>query len=169
MVKTEIWDVFLKILNDTASTVLRGLVIFRKFFFLLKTTQNGSIREKKWSKSKFEIFDLPMGPWVPHFVIFRRFSKMKTWSVLSTLAGWICLILHILVVLIVLDHLKTRNYLTWGQNGAKWGQLCRKNVKILILDYFFEFECWNMLDNADYDSSNGSFSFNNHELRSLRA
>ena len=28
-------------------------------------TQNGSIREKKWSKSKFENFALPMGPWVP--------------------------------------------------------------------------------------------------------
>ena len=110
-----------------------------------------------------------MGPWVPDLVIFRRFSKMKTWSVLSTLAGWICLILHILVVLIVLDHLKTRNYLTWGQNGAKWGQLCRKNVKILILAYFFEFECLDMLHNADYDSTNGSFSFDNHKLPGLRA
>ena len=44
-----------------------------------------------------------------------------------------------------------------------------KNVKILILDYFFEFECLNMLDNADNDSTNGSFPFGNHELRGLRA
>ena len=28
-------------------------------------TQNASIREKKWSKSKFENFALPLGPWVP--------------------------------------------------------------------------------------------------------
>ena len=132
-------------------------------------TQNGSIREKKWSKSKFENFALPMGPWVPDLVIFCRFSKMKILSIFSILAGWICLILHIQVVLMVLDHLTTRNHLTWGQNGAKWGQLCRKNVKILILDYFFKFECLNMLDNADYDSTNGSFSFDNHKLPGLRA
>ena len=66
---------------------------------------------------------------------------MKNLLIFSTLAGWICVILHILVVLIVLDHLTTRKYLTWGQNGPKWGQLCEKNMKILILDYFFEFEC----------------------------
>ena len=51
---------------------------FSKKFFLLKMTQNGSIREKKWSKWKFENFALPLGPWVPDLVIFRRFSKMKT-------------------------------------------------------------------------------------------
>ena len=45
----------------------------------------------------------------------------------------------------------------------------RKNVKILILDYIFKFECLNMLDDADYDSTNGSFLFGNHELPSLRA
>ena len=127
-------------------------------------TQNGSIREKKWSKSKFENFALPMGPWVPDLVIFCRFSKMKILSIFSILAGWICLILHILVVLIVLDHLTTRNYLTWGQNYAKWGQFWRKKLKILILDYFFEFECLNKLDNADYDSINGSTPPDNHQL-----
>ena len=107
--------------------------------------------------------------WAPDLVIFRRFLKIKSLSIFSTLAGWICLILHIQVVLMVLDHLTTRNHMTWGQNGAKWGQLCRKNVKILILDYFFKFECLNMLDNADYDSTNGSFSFDHHKLPGLRA
>ena len=101
-------------------------------------TQNGSIREKKWSKSKFENFALPMGPWVPDLVIFCRFSKMKILSIFSILAGWICLILHILVVLIVLDHLTTRNYLSWGHTCAKLGQFYRKKGKILISGYFFE-------------------------------
>ena len=31
-----------------------------------------------------------------------------------------------------------------------------KKVKMLILDYFFEFDCLNMLDIADFDSTNGS-------------
>ena len=35
-------------------------------------TQNGSIREKKWSKSKFENFALPIGPWVPGSPIFKN-------------------------------------------------------------------------------------------------
>ena len=52
------------------------------------------------------------------------------------------------------------------QNEANYP---KKNMKILILDYFFEFECLNMLDDADYDSTNGSFPFGNHELPSLRA
>ena len=52
------------------------------------------------------------------------------------------------------------------QNEANYAE---KNVKILILDYFFEFECMNLLDNADHDSSNGSFPFGNHELVDLRA
>ena len=177
MVKIEIWDLFLKIWVLTALilTVVRGFQTqsfstnFSKKYFLLKTAQNVSIREKKWSKSKFENFALPMGPWVPDLVIFCRFSKMKILSIFSILAGWICLILHIQVVLMVLDHLTTRNHLTWGQNGAKWGQLCRKNVKILILDYFFEFECLNMLDIVGSDSSDCSFPYDNHELPGLRA
>ena len=32
----------------------------------------------------------------------------------------------------------------------------QKKLKILIFDYFFEFECLNMLDTADFDSTNGS-------------
>ena len=76
---------------------------------------NGSIREKKWSKSKFENFALPMGPWVPDLVIFCRFSKMKILSIFSTLADWICLILHIMIVLIILDYLTSSNYLFCGQ------------------------------------------------------
>ena len=52
------------------------------------------------------------------------------------------------------------------QNEANFAE---KKVKILISDTFFEFECLNMLDNADYDSTNGSFPFGNHELPGLRA
>ena len=61
-----------------ASRLCHFSAIFLKKKFLLKMTQNGSIREKKWSKTKFEYFALPLGPWVPDLVIFRRFSKMKT-------------------------------------------------------------------------------------------
>ena len=39
------------------------------------------------------------------------------------------------------------------QNEANFAE---KKVKILILHYFFEFECLNMHDIADYDSTNGS-------------
>ena len=42
--------------------------------------------------------------------------------------------------------------------------LKKKKLKILILDYFFEFECLNKLDNADYDSINGSTPPDNHQL-----
>ena len=119
-------------------------------------TQNGSIREKKWSKSKFENFALPMGPWVPDLVIFCRFSKMKTWSIFSTLADWICLILHILVVLIVLDHLTTTKYLSGWHKYAKCGQLCVKRLKNSIFDQFLDFKCLNMMEIADYDSTNCS-------------
>ena len=37
-----------------------------------------------------------------------------------------------------------------------------KKVKMLILDYFSEFECLNMLYIADYDSTNGSGLLHNH-------
>ena len=43
------------------------------------------------------------------------------------------------------------------------------NFENKVLVDFFEFECLNMLDNADYDSNNGSFPLGNHELRSFRA
>ena len=119
-------------------------------------TQNGSIREKKWSKSKFEISDLPMGPWVPDLVIFRRFSKMKTLSIFSTLADWICLILHIMIVLIAINHLTSINYLAGWHNIGKCGQLCVKKFKISIFDQFFDFECLNMIEIAHYDSANCS-------------
>ena len=107
---------------------------------MLKTAQNGSIREKKWSKSKFENFTLPMGPWVPDLVIFCRFSKMKTWSIFSTLADWICLILHIMIVLIAINHLTSINYLAGWHNDAKCGQLCVKIFKISIFHHFFDFD-----------------------------
>ena len=70
------------LLNDTAGLVAADCrplsTHFSKNFFLLKMTQNGAIREKKWSKTKFENFALPLVPWVPDLVIFRRFWKMKT-------------------------------------------------------------------------------------------
>ena len=44
------------------------------------------------------------------------------------------------------------------QNEANFAE---KKVKILILDYFFEFECFNMLDIADYDSTNCSAPLDN--------
>ena len=132
-------------------------------------TQNGSIREKKWSKSKFENFALPMGPWVPDLVIFRRFSKTKTWSIFSTLADWICLILHIMIVLIAINHLTSINYLAGWHNIGKCGQLCVKKFKISIFDQFFGFECLNMMDIADYDRANGSGLFGNHKLPALVA
>ena len=47
------------------------------------------------------------------------------------------------------------------QNEANFAE---KKVKILILDYFFEFECLNMLDITDYDSTNGSELLHNHSL-----
>ena len=47
------------------------------------------------------------------------------------------------------------------QNEANYAE---KNVKILILDYFFEFECLNMRDNADHDCMNGSGLLSNHYL-----
>ena len=109
---------------------------FSKNIFLLKMTQNGSIREKKWSKSKFENFALPMGPWVPDLVIFCRFSKMKTLSIFSTLADWICLILHIMIVLIAINYLTSINYLATWHNDAKCGQLCVKRLKISIFVHF---------------------------------
>ena len=37
-----------------------------------------------------------------------------------------------------------------------------KEVKILILDCFLQFECLNMRDIADYDRSNGSGLFYSH-------
>ena len=126
MVRIEIWDLFLKFLTFTALAAVKSFSrlsrfsrIFSKKLFLLKMTQNRSIREKKWSKSKFEIFDLPMGPWVPDLVIFRRFSKMKTLSIFSTLADCICLILHIMIVLIAINHLTSIYYLAGRHNDAK--------------------------------------------------
>ena len=71
----------------------------------------------------------------------RRFLKIKSLSIFSTLAGWICFILHIQVVLMVLDHLTTRNYLTWGHNCAKLGQFYRKKGENLDFRLFFGFEC----------------------------
>ena len=47
------------------------------------------------------------------------------------------------------------------QNEANFAE---KKVKILILHYFFEFECLNMHDIADYDSTNDSGLLRIHEL-----
>ena len=77
--------------------------------------------------------------------------------------------MQIMIVLMVFNHLITTTYLSGWRKYAKLGQFYRKKGKILILDDFFEFECLNMLDNADYDSTNGSFSFDYHKLPGLRA
>ena len=136
------------------------LVIFRPFFrnnfFLLKMTQNGSIREKKWLEPKFENFAFPLGTRVPDLVVFRRFLKMKSLSIFWTLAVWICLILHIMIVLIVLNHLTTTNYLAGWHNYAKWDWICEKKFKISIFDQFFDVCGLNMLDIADSSSPTGS-------------
>ena len=52
------------------------------------------------------------------------------------------------------------------QNEANYA---KKKMKIWILDYFFEFECLNMLDIVGSDSSDCSFPYDNHELPGLRA
>ena len=46
------------------------------------------------------------------------------------------------------------------QNEANFAE---KKRKILILDDFFEIKCLNMLDNADYDSTNGFICILNDE------
>ena len=51
------------------------------------------------------------------------------------------------------------------QNEANYAEEMWKSW----FEYFFKFECLNMLDNADYDSTNGSFSFDYHKLPGLRA
>ena len=81
---------------------------------------------------------------------------MMTLSIFSTLAGWIWLILHIMIVLIVLDHLTTTNYLSGWDKYGKCGQLCVKIFKISIFYQFSDFDGCNMLVIADYDSTNGS-------------
>ena len=88
---------------------------------------NGSIRENKW------------------FLAIIFFPTQWVTRLPDLVTGWICFILHILIVLIVLPHLTTSNYLTWGQNYAKRGQLCRKKGENLDFRLFFEFECLNML------------------------
>ena len=129
-----------------ASRLSHFSAIFSKKNFLLKMTQNGSIREKKWSKTKFENFALSLGPWVPDLVIFCRFSKMKTWPIFSTLADWIWLILHIMIVLIAINHLTSIDYITGWHNDAKCGQLCIKKFKNSIFYQFSDFECLNKMD-----------------------
>ena len=61
-----------------------------------------------------------------------------------------------MIVLIVFNHLTTTNYLSGWRKYAKYGRLGRKKAKILSFDYFFDFECLNMLGTVDYDSINGS-------------
>ena len=61
---------------------------------------------------------------------------MKTLSIFSTLADWICLILHIMIVLIAINHLTSINYLAGWHNIGKCGQLCVKKFKISIFDRF---------------------------------
>ena len=60
--------------------------------------------------------------------------------IFQTLAGWICLVLHIMVVLIAINHLTSINYLAGWQNDAKCGQLCVKIFKISIFHHFIDFD-----------------------------
>ena len=71
-------------------------------------------------------------------------KNSKSWvlTIFSNLSAWICLILQILIVLMVLHHLTSSDYLTWGQNYAKWRQLCRKKLRILFFDYFKILRPW---------------------------
>ena len=62
---------------------------------------------------------------------------MKTLSIFSTLADWICLILHIMIVLIAINHLTSMNYLAGWHNNPKWGQIYeKKNSKFRFLTVF---------------------------------
>ena len=62
-----------------------------------------------------------------------------------------------MIVLIVLDHLTTTNYLSGWHKYGKCGQLCVKIFKISIFYQFSDFDGCNMLVIADYDSTNGSW------------
>ena len=69
-------------------------------------------------------------------------SFPSVYLVVRALADWICFILHIMIVLIVLDHLTTSNYLTWQQNYKKWGQFCRKKGENLHFRLFSSLSAW---------------------------
>ena len=120
MVETEIWDLFLKFLTFTALAAVKSFSrlsrfsrIFSKKLFLLKMTQNRSIHEKKWLKLIFENFSFFLCTRGPRLVIFLQFLKMKSCSILSLLAGQICLLLQILMVLIPFNCLKTIYLARW--------------------------------------------------------
>ena len=82
----------------------------RKTYFCSK-----SLRMVQFVKiSVFSDFHFFPAHWVtrlPDLVIFCRFSKIKTWSIFSALADWICHILHIMIVLIPIHHLTSIDYL----------------------------------------------------------
>ena len=69
-----------------------------------------------------------------------------------------------MIVLTVLDYLTISNDLSCGPHNAKWGQFYRRKGENLDFRLFFEFECLNMLDIADYDRSNDSGLFYSHLL-----
>ena len=69
-----------------------------------------------------------------------------------------------MIVLIVLNHLTTTNYLSGSHKYAKCGQLYVKILKISIFDQFFDFDCLNLMDLLDYDTANGFGLFDNHKL-----
>ena len=47
---------------------------------------------------------------------------------------------------------------------CKMRPILQKKAKILIFDYFLDFECLKMLGTADYDRINGSTRPDNHQL-----
>ena len=133
---------------------LPDLVIFRQFFrkhFFF--AQNDSKWFNSWKKVvEIKIWDFrppngSLGPRLSHFTpIFKN----------EDLVNWICLILHFMIVLNAINHLKSINYLAGWHNVAKWGLVCAKKFKISILYQFFDLECLNMIEIAHYDSANCS-------------
>ena len=101
-----------------------------KFDFLLhQITQNGP---NSWNKCflGYSIFFHFVVTRLPELSFFDHFSKKVL------LAGWICMILYILIVLIFLDHLTATKCLPGWHNYAKWDYIC---VKVSIFDKFFHF------------------------------
>ena len=77
--------------------------------------------------------------------------------------------LHMMIVLIVSNHLTTTNNLCGWRKYAKYGLLCVKKFKISIFNQFFVFECLNMMNIVDYDRLSGSGLFDNCKLPTLMA
>ena len=69
----------------------------------------------------------------------HNYVKEKSFS-FSTLTGWICLILQIMIVLNILDYLTTSKYLDEGHNYSELCWFCIKIIKIVAFDHSFNFK-----------------------------